>query len=229
MSLITADGYKCTKGSKFQTTRDGSCFQRALANATGLDFDVIYQKSLRTGIKKAGRGGSNVWKFDRENPTRSTAVACHKCTGLTGWKSMKHLYRKAGLTLNQFVKRFPVGTFVIVVRGHALAIVDGVVYDNKDRVSGRHRVWTVVEFTGTKEQAKEARDERRAKLDQQAEKLDANFKIYTGRSFCFENIETVELVKKLGKEDKRFSNVPVTIWALLDRHAFQLRQFGPLY
>ena len=226
MSLITADGYKCTKGSKYQTYRDGSCYQRALANATGLDFDVIYQKSLRSGIKKQGRGGSSVWKFDRENPTRSVAIACRKCTGLTGWKPMKHLYRQSGLTLNQFVKRFPIGTFVIIVRGHALAIVDGVVYDNKDRVSGRHRVMCVVEFKGTKEQKKQDRDERRAQIDQNAEKLEANFKIYTGRSFAFENIETVEAVLGMRSE---LSRVPLTIWGLLQRHAVQLKTFGPLY
>lgn len=227
MSLITADGYKCTKGSKFQIARDGSCYQRALANATGLPFDDVYQLSLRRGVKKQGRGGSNVWKFDRSNSFRSLAIASQKCTNLTGWEPCeKHV---AGLTLNQFVKRFPVGTFVVVVRGHALAIVNGVVYDNADRTSGRHRVKAAVLFTGTAQQAKEAKDERRHKLELQSEKLDANFKIYTGRSFCFENIETVDLVKKLGKEDERFKRVPLTVWALLDRHAFQLREFGPLY
>lgn len=226
MSLITADGYKCTKGSKYQTFHDGSCFQRALANATGLDFDTVYQKSIRSGIKKQGRGGSSVWKFDRKDQTRSVAIACNKCTGLTGWKPMKHLYRQSGLTLNQFVKRFPVGTYVIIVASHALAIVDGVVYDNADRVSGRHRVVCVVEFKGTKEQKKQDRDERRAQIDQNAEKLEANFKIYTGRSFAFENIETVEAVLGMRSE---LSRVPLTIWGLLQRHAVQLKTFGPLY
>ena len=227
MSLITADGYKCTKGSKFQIARDGSCYQRALANATGLDFDTIYQLSLRRGVKKAGRGGSNVWKFDRSDAINSLAIASQKCTGLDGWEPCDRT--TVGLTINQFVKRFPVGTFVLVPRGHALAIVNGVVYDNADRTSGRHRVKAAVRFTGTREQAKKAKDERRQKLELQSEKLDANFKIYTGRSFCFENIETVDLVKKLGKEDERFKRVPLSIWALLDRHAFQLREFGPLY
>lgn len=225
MSLIHADGYKCTKGSKFQTSRDGSCYQRALANATGIDFDTIYQNSIRAGVKRPGRGGSNVWKFNRADRWNSLAIASLKCTGLTdGFEAMpSHL---ANMTINQFVKRFPVGSYVVVVRGHALAIVNGTVFDNKDRTSGRHRVKAAVVFHGAR--VAEKRDDRRHKLELQAEKLEANFKIYTGRTFALCNLETVEMVKS-EKSRKAFGRVPVKVWALLDRHAFQLKQFGPLY
>lgn len=233
MSLIHADGYKCTKGAKWASARDGSCYQRALANATGLSFDDIYDNSIRTGIKKPGRSGSNVWKFDRQDPTKSLLIATRKVTKLSGWRGMKKLYR-SGITLNQFVKRFPIGTYVIIVRSHALAIVDGVVYDNNDRTSGRHRVVAVVEYRPSegevkprpKNQRGETRDERQRQLELQAEKLEANFHIYTGRRFAFQCPDTVAMVLGMKKELER---VPAKTWDLLIMHRIQLNEFGPLW
>lgn len=37
-----------------------------------------------------------------------------------------------GITLNQFVKKHPVGRYYVTVRGHALCIKDGVLYDFKE-------------------------------------------------------------------------------------------------
>ena len=36
-----------------------------------------------------------------------------------------------GITLNAFCKKYPTGRFFVTVRGHAIAVVDGVVYDFK--------------------------------------------------------------------------------------------------
>lgn len=37
------------------------------------------------------------------------------------------------ITINQFLKKHPRGKYYCIVRGHALAIVDGVLYDHTDK------------------------------------------------------------------------------------------------
>lgn len=56
----------------------------------------------------------------------------------------RHYYFKKGnynrnnkITINQFVKKHPVGKYYLVVRGHALAVIDGVVYDHSVRLTRR--------------------------------------------------------------------------------------------
>jgi len=220
-NLRTKDGYECTKGSKLYIPRDGSCFQRALANCTGVDFDTIYGKSLRAGIKKLGRGGTSVLGLDKD-PTVSVAKTAAKCTGVAGWVPRPELYRFG--TINAFVAQFSRGTFLLGVRGHALAVRDGVVYDNGDRSSGRHRILEVVEYRP--QAADRERDELRAKLNQRAHKLRANFQVYTGAELEFTEMATVTAA--LGREDYR-KRLPVKTWDLLQRYAVQLEAFGTLW
>lgn len=44
------------------------------------------------------------------------------------------------ITINQFTKKHPNGRFYCIVRGHAIAIIDGVVYDYKE--AGRRQIQT---------------------------------------------------------------------------------------
>ena len=62
-----------------------------------------------------------------ENPPNVTEILTRYMSDRRGIK-----------TLNQFVKRYPKGRFHVTVRGHALAVIDGVVYDWKH--SGKRRI-----------------------------------------------------------------------------------------
>ena len=50
---------------------------------------------------------------------------------------------KTGYTLKSFMENNPVGRFVLIVQGHAVAVVDGVLYGNRDeQYKGLYRsVW----------------------------------------------------------------------------------------
>ena len=45
----------------------------------------------------------------------------------------KPKYPKQGYTVAKFAEAFPVGRFILIVRRHALAVIDGVIYDNPDQ------------------------------------------------------------------------------------------------
>lgn len=64
---------------------------------------------------------------------------------LTEYKVVKGPYdRNNRITINQFVKKHPVGRFYVCVSGHALSIIDGVVYDHTDKPRRLiNRAWRV--------------------------------------------------------------------------------------
>jgi hypothetical protein len=55
----------------------------------------------------------------------------------------KNYKKPTGYTLKSFMENHPVGRFVLIVQGHAVAVVDGVLYGNRDeRYNGLYRsVW----------------------------------------------------------------------------------------
>lgn len=61
-------------------------------------------------------------------------------------ESTKHFYFKKGeysrinrITINQFIKKHPVGVYYCIHRGHAFAIKDGVLYDHTE--GGRRQIY----------------------------------------------------------------------------------------
>jgi len=57
-------------------------------------------------------------------------------------------YRDTGKTLKRFCKDNPNGTFYVKVRGHALAIVDGVMHDWTADTAGRRKIISVYQLEG---------------------------------------------------------------------------------
>lgn len=55
----------------------------------------------------------------------------------------KQYKKPTGYTLKSFIENNPVGRFVLIVQGHAVAVIDGVLYGNKEeRREGLYRsVW----------------------------------------------------------------------------------------
>jgi len=51
----------------------------------------------------------------------------------TNKRVCNHFFRKLSfrnpITVNKFVKRYPKGTYYVLIRGHVFAIIDGTVYD----------------------------------------------------------------------------------------------------
>ena len=103
----TRDVYATASGDR------NDCSVRSLATAACLPYDDAH-----AAFAKHGR------KSGRKTPTSVTA------------KVVKDFFPhaqsvKGGITLNRFVAAYPVGHFVVHVRGHALAVCDGVVHDWK--------------------------------------------------------------------------------------------------
>jgi hypothetical protein len=92
-------------------------------------------------------------KLNLKLPVRSGGVSKHKVNpSKTHWKKMtgsnkvltNPKYKKqTGYTLKSFMENNPVGRFVLIVQGHAVAVVNGVLYANtNENAIGLYRsVW----------------------------------------------------------------------------------------
>ena len=107
------------------------CFVRAVASAYETPYD-----SAHTWVKE---------KFGRKNRKGTMSVSCKMATmsanGVTfNDKSIKGIdnlrtydsttYKLKRTTLNQFIKKYPTGTYILIVKGHAFTLKDGSVIGN---------------------------------------------------------------------------------------------------
>jgi hypothetical protein len=104
------------------------CAVRAIANVTGKSYDEVHAV-----LKKHGRK-------DRHGTYYPTSLAAMQELGFIGIPMQRDwwgLHLKAPIagkkTLNQVVQDLPIGKFVVYVRGHATALVNGKIIDTFDQ------------------------------------------------------------------------------------------------
>jgi hypothetical protein len=107
------------------------CFVRAVASAYEIPYDEAH-----TWVKE---------KFGRQNRKGTSYVASKLATMYSlsqtfSGKSIKVIgelrtidkmtHKMKRTTLNQFIKKYPTGTYIIIVRGHAFTLKNGAVVGN---------------------------------------------------------------------------------------------------
>lgn len=108
---------------------DNCCTVKALAVVTGEPLDKCFE-FMRLNGRITRRGMT----------THQIKEALSKS------KKYTFVYRnfEKPITINQFCKQYPVGSYYVCVRGHAFSIIDGVVYDFIDKPLRRIRnAWRV--------------------------------------------------------------------------------------
>ena len=118
------------------------CAVRALANAFGAGYAKAHSV-----LKAAGRQDKRGTAVDVIHN-----VVLKGCDGKRGYQlhNVGHGWEglhKREVTIGTFCKYHPTGRFYCIVRGHALAIVDGVVQDSGRNRSGRriYKAYEIIE------------------------------------------------------------------------------------
>lgn len=102
-------------------SRVGDCAIRAICKATNQDWVEVYLGVCLEGLRQYDMPSSNaVWGMYLHHNGFTKVLAT------------------PGLTVSDFAKRSPEGTFVLVLSGHTVCIVDGNYYDSWD--SGRELI-----------------------------------------------------------------------------------------
>lgn len=129
-----------------QSERYGETYINARGKRTGADctvkalaafFDLSYGKAHRT-MRKAGRQdrqGSNVYTISKA----IEILTGEDCESIKG-KFVESTQGQKLMTLNQFCKANPRGSFYVIVSGHALCVRDGRLIDWTADSAGRRRV-----------------------------------------------------------------------------------------
>ncbi len=97
------------------------CTVVTLACVTGCTFERAHHHMKHQGARPPRRG------MTRECQEKAFSK-------LQTFKVKKGLYSKDNrITISQFLKKHPKGKFYCASRGHAFAIIDGVLYDHSDK------------------------------------------------------------------------------------------------
>ena len=147
---------RCESGLFQKETND--CVVKAFMVALDLTYDQAHDY-IRVKMNRENRRGTYTYIYSRniintiKNGKRVTFMGAHPNmtymqTNIANTTNKKILanpkYKKpTGFTLKSFIENHPVGRFVLVVEGHAMACVDGVLYGNpNERQQGLYRsVW----------------------------------------------------------------------------------------
>ena len=144
--ISSSEAVKGAKESVIAKGETNDCVVRAFASAFDVDYDTAHAEVKKTFKREDRKGtrffmgrmvnmGTNGYVFnDRKIETVKTDV----------FGMRYYVHTADGLTLRNtttayFLKKYPVGTYIVVVRGHAFTIKDGVVIGNLEDAKQRRK------------------------------------------------------------------------------------------
>ena len=134
------------KQSKIAKTEVDDCVVRAFMAALDLSYEDAHSW-VKTKLKRKDKKGTYVEYYAKniigktKNGKQINWFGSHPSEltrnklsyGLPGTTLINKKYKNpTGYTLKSFIESHPTGSFVVLVVGHAVAVVNGVVYGNSD-------------------------------------------------------------------------------------------------
>jgi len=117
------DGGREAAGYKGRT---GDCAVRAIAIATGMPYQEVYDLVLQFGAKE--RTGKR--KKSKSHPrTGVYSSTMKKIMDHLNWKWTPTMHIGSGCTVHMRAEELPTGTIILSVSRHYCAVIDGVVHD----------------------------------------------------------------------------------------------------
>ena len=148
-------GILANASSELSKKENNDCVVRAFMCALNISYDQAHAW-VKNKMARKDRKGTFVNAYAKniinitKNGKKITFMGIHPSREFMKYSfgSSKPLVNKnykkpTGYTLKSFMENNPVGRFVLIVQGHAVAVVNGVLYGNHDeRYNGLYRsVW----------------------------------------------------------------------------------------
>ena len=112
------------------------CTVRALANAANIPYETAHNLLRKHGRKSARGCNSDVW-HKAYNEAGFRLLGIYGTTARTRHMSRKlDVNPKSGITIGRMLPSLGDGAYIVVITGHALAIVDGNIIDTGFSKSG---------------------------------------------------------------------------------------------
>lgn len=131
MEYVHNDGGRSATGYKGSA---GDCVVRAIAIATGLEYQKVYDDLFELNKRQHGklRGAS-----PRDGGTKTATI--RKYMAALGWKFVPTMGFGTGCKVHLRADELPKGRLVVRVSKHLTAVVDGVINDTHDCSRGETR------------------------------------------------------------------------------------------
>ena len=149
------NGYDVTVGSSLAKNEKNDCAVRAFANAFNISYDVAHKfaedkfaRKAKKGVKgmfitlsKLGFATFDLFQNSLFPETRTYGI--HPIARSKSGKvvNTKYTHKEVAHTVKTFCEQYNKGTYIVIVRKHALTIKDGIVIDNPNyRFTGYGRI-----------------------------------------------------------------------------------------
>ena len=157
---VFKSGYDVTKKSKLAGQEKNDCFVRACSNAFGISYEQSHSFVTDTFNRKKGKGTkrcnatlkelqNEVLEFQPEGQLnlfnddggKQIKVKHIGDTPKSGGRliNKKYTHKKVAYTVKTFMESFKTGTYILLVREHALVCKNGMIIDNNDMQFGGYR------------------------------------------------------------------------------------------
>ena len=120
-------------------TENNDCVVRAIATATDMDYDSAHKFTKET-FKRRDKKGAHMFattinllsKNNKQINGKNVQIITEEYNTMLYYVTVKGQKVLRQTTTGSFIKRYPVGTYIVTVKGHAFTIKDGVVIGNLD-------------------------------------------------------------------------------------------------
>jgi hypothetical protein len=123
--------------SKIAKSESNDCVVRAIASAADMDYDSAHQFVKETFKRKNGKGtfllgtGMNLLsKNGKQINGKDVQIISEEHNTMLYYVVVKGVKKLRATTTFSFIKKYPVGSYMVVVKGHSFTIKDGVVIGN---------------------------------------------------------------------------------------------------
>ena len=123
--------------SELARQEKNDCVVRAVAAASGSAYEPAHQFVKETFCRKNGKGTSGfhyTMNMMTKNGNKINGKSVEKITEehntMLYYVVVKGVKKLRNTTTGSFIKKYPKGTYVVTVKGHAFTIKDGVVIGN---------------------------------------------------------------------------------------------------
>ena len=135
--IKTSDAIKGYQDSSIAKSETNDCVVRAFASAFEIGYDEAhnfiaekFKRQPRKGTFGFGYGMNLISKNDVKFNGKGIEIITHEYGSMLYYVMVKGHKTLRSTTTNSFIKMYPTGTYIVIVKGHAFTIKNGCVIGN---------------------------------------------------------------------------------------------------
>jgi hypothetical protein len=137
--ISSSNAIKGYTESQIAKSENNDCVVRAIASSSDMTYDSAHEFVKETFRRKNGKGtfgfvqGMNLMsKNGKEINGKDIQIISEEYNTMLYYVVVKGVKKLRVTTTSSFVKKYPIGSYIVIVKNHAFTIKDGVIIGNID-------------------------------------------------------------------------------------------------